>query len=59
ETVGPDGAREAATDVVCLDDVSASGLEQEALDLGFTPLARRHIFPSRDHAGSTVVMLQA
>lgn len=59
ETLAPDGAREAAGNVVRLDDLSPAELEHEALSAGFTTLPRRHISPSRDHVGSTVVMLQA
>jgi len=59
EILAPDGTRETACNVVCLDDLSPAELEREALSTGFTPLPRRHISPSRDHIGSTVVMLQA
>lgn len=57
-TVAPDGTREEARDVVCLDECSAPDLAAEALAAGFTPLPRRHISPSRDHVGSTVVLLR-
>lgn len=58
ETVAPDGARAAATNLVCLDDVSAAELEREALGVGFETMPRRYISPSRDHVGSTVVTLR-
>ena len=57
QTVAPDGAREAVTDVVRLDELSAPVLEREAIAAGFTPLPRREIAPTREHVGSTVVML--
>lgn len=58
-TLAPDGASEQARDVICLDELSGSDLEAEGLAAGFTPLPRRHISPSRDHVGSTVIMLCA
>ncbi|MDQ6749627.1 MAG: class I SAM-dependent methyltransferase, partial [Actinomycetota bacterium] len=57
-TIGPDGARGEARDVVCLDELCAADLEREGMAAGFTPLPRRNISPSRDHVGSTVVMLR-
>ncbi len=59
QTVAPDGSRTEVRDLVCLDEVSASVLEREAVAAGFTPLPRRHIEPTREHVGSTVVMLRA
>lgn len=59
QTVAPDGTRAEARDLVCLDEVSASVLEREAVAAGLTPLPRRRIAPTREHVGSTVVMLRA
>ncbi len=55
--LAPDGSRDEARDIVCLDDLSAADFEREGRAAGFTPRPRRHISPSRDHVGSTVVML--
>ena len=59
QTVAPDGTRAEARDLVRLDELSASVLEREAVAAGFTPLPRRHINPTREHVGSTVVTLRA
>ena len=59
EIVAGGGQREAVDDVVSLDDLSVLELEAEALDAGFRPLPRRRIPPSREHVGSTVVLLRA
>jgi SAM-dependent methyltransferase len=59
ETLTRDGLREVLQDVIALDRVAAAELEQEGRAAGFEPAGRRLIAPSRDYAGSTVVMLRA
>jgi SAM-dependent methyltransferase len=59
QTVAPDGTREEARNVVCLDALSGPDLEHEGLAAGFIALPRRDISPSREHVGSTVVLLRA
>jgi SAM-dependent methyltransferase len=46
-------------DVIELDRVSASRLEYEGRKAGFHPDRVRELSPTRDHVGSTVVMLRA
>jgi hypothetical protein len=44
--------------VIRLDVLSASELRDEAEQAGFAAAGRREIPPTRDHAGSEVVMLR-
>jgi SAM-dependent methyltransferase len=46
-------------DVVELDRVTPDALEDEGRAAGFSPLPTRAIAPTRDHVGSTVVILRA
>jgi SAM-dependent methyltransferase len=46
------------TDVVELDRVTPGGLEDEGRAAGFSPQPARAIAPTRDHVGSTVVILR-
>jgi SAM-dependent methyltransferase len=45
--------------VIELDRLSAEELEREAIDAGLDPEPPRALGPTRDHVGSTVVMLRA
>jgi len=47
------------TDVVELDRVTAGALEDEGRAAGFSPQPTRAIAPTRDHVGSTMVILRA
>ncbi len=38
--------------------LSAAQLEEEAADVGFTPIGRREIPATEAHVGSTVVLLE-
>jgi SAM-dependent methyltransferase len=55
--IGPEGDPE--RNVIELDRVSATELELEAAAFGFAPELARELRPTRDHVGSTVVMLRA
>ena len=57
ETIEADGRRTAEPDVVRLDRVSATELEQEAKAAGLRALSRAVIPPTGDHVGSVVVRL--
>jgi SAM-dependent methyltransferase len=46
-------------DVIELDRLSAPQLEREAIGAGLHPEPARELMPTRDHLGSTVVMLRA
>ena len=54
---GPHAAVE--RDLIELDRVDVAQLEREAAALGFHPEPARHIPPTADHSGSSVVMLRA
>jgi hypothetical protein len=58
EAVAPDGTRCAREDVVCLDRVTARGLEAEAALAGLTALPSVEVPPTPDHVGSRVVILR-
>jgi SAM-dependent methyltransferase len=58
ETVTPDGRLSVSRDTVRLEHLAAGQLEVEARAVGFSPAGRRSIPPTRDYAGSTVVMLR-
>jgi SAM-dependent methyltransferase len=53
------GEGEPVRDVIELDRVSAHQLEREAAGAGLRPERPRELLPTRDHVGSTVVMLRA
>lgn len=57
-TIGPDGERTAADDVIHLDKVTVAQVESEAHDAGLRPLPARVIPPTDEHVGTTVVMLR-
>jgi SAM-dependent methyltransferase len=57
ETISPAGDRRAEQDMVRLDRLIASELEQEARSAGLAPIGRTPVAATRDHVGSMVVML--
>ncbi len=59
ETVTSAGERTVERDEIRLDRVGAAQLEREAAAVGLSPAGRASIPATRDHAGSTVVMLRA
>jgi len=59
EVIGRDGERRLQRNVVVLDRVEAATLEAEAARAGLQARGRREIPPTREHVGSTVVMLGA
>ena len=58
ETIGPDGRRSMADDVVRLDRVDAATLEREAAAVGFAPAERLAVPETEEYVGSTVVVLR-
>jgi SAM-dependent methyltransferase len=58
ETVTPDGRLSIVRNTIRLERLAAEQLEAEAGAAGFSPAGRRTIKPTRDYAGSTVVMLR-
>jgi SAM-dependent methyltransferase len=58
ETVTPDGRLSIVRNTIRLERLAAEQLEAEAGAVGFSPAGRRNIKPTRDYAGSTVVMLR-
>jgi SAM-dependent methyltransferase len=58
ETVTPDGRLSIVRNTIRLERLAAEQLEAEAGVAGFSPAGRRNIKPTRDYAGSTVVMLR-
>lgn len=58
ETVAADGRRTVERDTVTLDRVTPRELEREARAAGFTPLRRAAVAPTRDYAGSEVVIVR-
>jgi SAM-dependent methyltransferase len=58
QTVTPDGRLSIARNTIRLERLAAGQLEAEAGAAGFSPAGRRNIKPTRDYAGSTVVMLR-
>ncbi len=57
ETILPDGTRTVEDDRILLDRLAPEVLEAEGAAAGLRPLPRRHIPPTDEHIGSTVVML--
>ncbi|MGI8429612.1 MAG: class I SAM-dependent methyltransferase [Solirubrobacteraceae bacterium] len=57
--VSVDGARAVEHDLILLDRLSAEQLEREALGTGMSLAGRLEIPATRDHVGSTVVMLHS
>jgi SAM-dependent methyltransferase len=58
-TISDDGRRDRELNVIELDRLSRRQLEREAVAAGFKALRARRIAATRDHVGSTVVMLRA
>jgi len=58
QTVAPDGAFEEEANEVVLQELSAETLEQEAMEMGLTPIGRHEIPATDAHVSSTVVMLE-
>ena len=59
ETVDREGRRRVEDHAISLDLLTASGLEREARAAGLSPSDRATIAPTRDYAGSEVVILRA
>lgn len=59
EVVDAEGELCASHHSVHLDRLTPAQLEHEAAALGLRPAGRQRILPTRDHAGSAVVMLRA
>ena len=57
-TIGPDGARSTAHDIIELAAVSATELESEGAAAGLRPEPARVIEPTPEHVGSEVVLLR-
>ncbi len=57
ETIGRDGERSTEEDVIRIDRLTASQLEEEGRAAGLRPLVRASIPPTHDHVGSSVVIL--
>jgi SAM-dependent methyltransferase len=58
QAVAPDGTLSEEMDEVVLQSLSAETLEQEATEMGLTPIGRREIPATDAHVGSTVVLLE-
>jgi hypothetical protein len=58
QAVAPDGRLEETVATIVLDDVAPPGLEHLGASLRFRALPRRHVPPTGDYVGSTVVMLE-
>lgn len=59
QTVAPDGKLSEETNEVVLQELTAETLEQEAAEIGLTPIGRREIPATDAHVGSTIVLLEA
>ena len=57
ETILPDGTRTVEQNRILLDRLTPETLEAEGAAAGLHPLPRRHIPPTDEHIGSTVVLL--
>jgi SAM-dependent methyltransferase len=58
QTIGPDGERRAAHDVIELATVTVAELEAEGAAAGLRPEPARTIAPTEEHVGSEVVLLR-
>jgi SAM-dependent methyltransferase len=58
KVISPNGVFEHGEDRIELRQLSAAILEAEAAAASLTPAGRREIHPTRDHVGSTVVLLE-
>ncbi len=59
QAVSPDGDLTEELSTVTLDDCAPATLEDEGRAAGYTVLPARHVPPTPDYVGSTVVMLEA
>ncbi len=59
QAVSPEGALTEELATIVLDSVTADELAGEGAAAGFVPLPARAIPPTREHVGSTVVLLEA
>ena len=59
QTVSPDGELREALHTLALDELAPDQLEAEAERAGLVPVGRRRIPETREHVGSTVVLLRA
>jgi len=58
QVVAPDGTLSESSNEVVLQTLSAETLEQEAKEMGLSPIGRREIPATEAHIGSTVVLLE-
>jgi hypothetical protein len=58
QTIGPDGSRRRAHDVIELAAVTAAELQSEGAAVGLRPERGRTIRPTEEHVGSEVVLLR-
>jgi hypothetical protein len=58
QAVSPTGELQEELHRVQLDTLDAGGLEPEARAVGLEPVGRRSVPETRDHVGSTVVLLE-
>jgi SAM-dependent methyltransferase len=59
QTVSPEGELREALHTLSLDELAPDQLEAEGARVGLRPAGRRHVAETREHVGSTVVLLQA
>ena len=59
QAVSPDGRLSEAVATIRLDSLDAATLAAEGRAAGFTPLEPRQVPETREHVGSTVVLLEA
>jgi SAM-dependent methyltransferase len=57
QAVSPAGELSEQLNVLHLDELTSAQLEQEAREVGLSPLGRRRVPETRDYLGSTVVMV--
>ena len=59
QAVSPKGELSEGCFSILLDSVGADELEAEGRETGLRPVGRRHVEETRDHVGSTVVVMEA
>lgn len=59
QAVSPAGDLTEEVVTISLDSVSQGALEEEAAEAGYTAMPSRQVPPTRDHVGSTIVLLEA
>jgi hypothetical protein len=59
QAVSPAGDLTEEVVTITLEGLTPRGLEEEAAEAGFSALPAREVPPTRDHVGSTIVMLEA